>query len=173
MFDPFLPPLNDQGNATYKYYTSCISLSASCVICAMYDVRWCWMNKHHTIPYHTSPKWAKAESLDIERTRSMLNQTITVANDAEILAKNFNCWVSYRGKFLSNFCLNLDVQSAPVMMRRSGFTKLIRVISYGRYLYKWGDLYLCSAKAPVLQGSGSRCVYRRKGTSFDRVYVCL
>ena len=52
MFDPFLPPLNDQGNATYKYYTSCISLSASCVICAMYDVCWCWMNKHHTIPYH-------------------------------------------------------------------------------------------------------------------------
>ena len=39
----------------------------------------------------TSPKWAKAESLDIERTRFMLNQTITVANGAEILAKNFNC----------------------------------------------------------------------------------
>ena len=39
--------------------------------------------------------------------------------------------------------------------------------------YKWGDLYLCSAKAPVLQGSGSRRVYRRKGTSVDRVYVCL
>ena len=55
MFDPFLPPLNDQGNATYTYYTSCIFLSASCVICAMYDVRWCWMNKHHTIPYHTIP----------------------------------------------------------------------------------------------------------------------
>ena len=53
MFYPFLPPLNDQGNATYKYYTSCISLSASCVICAMYNVHWCWMNKHHTIPYHT------------------------------------------------------------------------------------------------------------------------
>ena len=31
-------PLNDQGNATYKYYTSCISLSAFCVICAMYNV---------------------------------------------------------------------------------------------------------------------------------------
>ena len=52
MFYHFLPPLNDQGNAAYKYYTSCISLSASCIICAMYDVRWCWMNKHHTIPYH-------------------------------------------------------------------------------------------------------------------------
>ena len=34
------------------------------------------------------------------------------------------------------------------------------------------SIYLCSAKAPVLQGSGSRRVCRRKGTSFDRVYVC-
>ena len=30
--------------------------------------------------------------------------------------------------------------------------------------YQRGDLYLCSAKAPVLEGSG-------KGTSVDRVYV--
>ena len=27
------------------------------------------------------------------------------------------------------------------------------------------------AKAPVLEGSGSRRLYRRKGTSVDRVYV--
>ena len=39
--------------------------------------------------------------------------------------------------------------------------------------YKRGDLYLCSAKAPLLPGSGSRRVDRRKGTSLDRVYVCL
>ena len=39
--------------------------------------------------------------------------------------------------------------------------------------YKRRRLYLCSAKDPVLHGSGSRRVYRRKGTSFDRVYVCL
>ena len=48
-----------------------------------------------------------------------------------------------------------------------------RGVCYDYLYYKWGDLYLCSAKAPVLQGSGSRCVYRRKGTSVDRVYVCL
>ena len=39
--------------------------------------------------------------------------------------------------------------------------------------YKRRRLYLCSAEDPVLYGSGSRRVYRRKGTSFDRVYVCL
>ena len=33
------------------------------------------------------------------------------------------------------------------------------------------DPYLCSAKAPVLEGSGSRRIYSRKGTSVDRVYV--
>ena len=33
--------------------------------------------------------------------------------------------------------------------------------------------YLCSAKAPVLGGSESRRLYPRKGTSVDRVYVCL
>ena len=37
--------------------------------------------------------------------------------------------------------------------------------------YKRGDPYICSAKAPVLEGSGSRCLYRRKGPSVDRVYV--
>ena len=31
--------------------------------------------------------------------------------------------------------------------------------------------YLFSAKAPVLEGSGSRRLYRRKGTSVDSVYV--
>ena len=35
--------------------------------------------------------------------------------------------------------------------------------------YKRGDPYRCSAKAPVLEGSGSRRLYRRKGTSVDRV----
>ena len=33
------------------------------------------------------------------------------------------------------------------------------------------DPYLFSAKAPVLEGSGSRRLYRRKGTSVDHVYV--
>ena len=37
--------------------------------------------------------------------------------------------------------------------------------------YKRRDPYLCSAKAPVLEGSGSRRLYRRKGTSVNRVYV--
>ena len=37
--------------------------------------------------------------------------------------------------------------------------------------YKRGDPYLCSAKAPVLEGSGSRRLYRRENTSVDRVYV--
>ena len=37
--------------------------------------------------------------------------------------------------------------------------------------YKRRDPYLCSAKAPVLEGSGSRRLYRRKGTSVGRVYV--
>ena len=37
--------------------------------------------------------------------------------------------------------------------------------------YKRGDPYLCSAKAPVLEGSGSRRLYRLKGTRVDRVYV--
>ena len=39
--------------------------------------------------------------------------------------------------------------------------------------YKRRRLYLCSAKDPVLHGSGSRRVYRRKGTIVNRVYVCL
>ena len=37
--------------------------------------------------------------------------------------------------------------------------------------YETREPYLCSAKALVLEGSGSRRLYRRKGTSFDRVYV--
>ena len=37
--------------------------------------------------------------------------------------------------------------------------------------YKRGDPYLCSAKAPVLEGSGSRHPYRRKGTSIGRISV--
>ena len=37
--------------------------------------------------------------------------------------------------------------------------------------YKTREPYLCSAKAPVLEGSGSRRLYHRKGTSVDRVYV--
>ena len=35
--------------------------------------------------------------------------------------------------------------------------------------FKRVDPYLCSAKAPVLEGSGSRRLYPRKGTSVDRV----
>ena len=31
--------------------------------------------------------------------------------------------------------------------------------------------YLCSAKTPVLEASGSRRMYSLKGTSVDRVYV--
>ena len=37
--------------------------------------------------------------------------------------------------------------------------------------YKRRDPYICSAKAPVLEGSGRSRLYRRKGTSVDRVYV--
>ena len=37
--------------------------------------------------------------------------------------------------------------------------------------YKRISLYLCSAKAPLLEGSGNRRLYPLKGTSFDRVYV--
>ena len=37
--------------------------------------------------------------------------------------------------------------------------------------YKRRDPYLCSAKAPVLEGSGSRRMYPLKGMSVDRVYV--
>ena len=37
--------------------------------------------------------------------------------------------------------------------------------------YKRRDPYICSAKAPVLEGSGSRRMYPLKGTSVDRVYV--
>ena len=37
--------------------------------------------------------------------------------------------------------------------------------------YKRRHPYLCSAKAPVLEGSGSRRLYHRKGTSVDRVCV--
>ena len=39
--------------------------------------------------------------------------------------------------------------------------------------YKIIYLYIFSAKAPVIQGSGSRRLYPLKGTSLDRVYVCL
>ena len=44
---------------------------------------------------------------------------------------------------------------------------------YYNLYYKRGYPYLCSAKAPVLEGSGSRRVYPLKGTRVDRVYVCL
>ena len=44
---------------------------------------------------------------------------------------------------------------------------------YYNLYYKWGDLYLCSAKDPLLEGSGNRRMYPLKGTSFDRVYVFL
>ena len=37
--------------------------------------------------------------------------------------------------------------------------------------YNRRDPYFCSAKAPVLEGSGSRRMYPLKGTSVDRVYV--
>ena len=37
--------------------------------------------------------------------------------------------------------------------------------------YKRRDPYICSAKAPVLEGSGNRRMYPLKGTSVDRVYV--
>ena len=46
---------------------------------------------------------------------------------------------------------------------------LVKLQSY----YKRRSLYLCSAKAPLLDGSGNRRVYPLKGTSLDRVYVCL
>ena len=39
--------------------------------------------------------------------------------------------------------------------------------------YKRVDPYICSALAPVLEGSGSRRLYQRKGTSVDRVSVVL
>ena len=32
---------------------------------------------------------------------------------------------------------------------------------------------MCSAKAPLLEGSVSRSLYRRKDTRVDRVYMCL
>ena len=53
------------------------------------------------------------------------------------------------------------------------WTKACISILPGNHLvyYKRVDLYLCSAKAPVLEGSGSRRLYRLKGTSIDRVYV--
>ena len=37
--------------------------------------------------------------------------------------------------------------------------------------YKRVDPYICSAKAPVLEGSGSRRLYSLKGTIVDRVSV--
>ena len=37
--------------------------------------------------------------------------------------------------------------------------------------YKRRCLYHCSAKAPLLEGSGNRHLYPLKGTSFDRVYL--
>ena len=54
----------------------------------------------------------------------------------------------------------------------------LNTILYSEYFYealylyyKRGDPYRCSAKAPVVEGSGSRRLYRRKGRSVDRVYV--
>ena len=40
--------------------------------------------------------------------------------------------------------------------------------SVGHLQYRRGDPYHCSAKAPVLEGSGSHRLYRRKDTSVDR-----
>ena len=48
---------------------------------------------------------------------------------------------------------------------------LLHCSSGGIFYYKRGDTYLCSAKAPVLEGSGSRRMYRLNGTGVDRVYV--
>ena len=42
---------------------------------------------------------------------------------------------------------------------------------YDYLYYKRRDPYLCSAKAPVLEGTGSRRMYPLKGMSVDRVYV--
>ena len=44
---------------------------------------------------------------------------------------------------------------------------------YKKNYYKREDPYLCSVKAPVLEGSGSCRLHPRKSTSVDRVYVCL
>ena len=68
-------------------------------------------------------------------------------------------------------------KSAYILGRRTGVYHVV-LINNSRLLclccclyYKRGDHYLCSANAPVLEGSGSRRLYRRKGTSVDRVYV--
>ena len=41
----------------------------------------------------------------------------------------------------------------------------------GNLYYKREYAYLCSAKAPVQEGSGSRRMYPLKGTSVECVYV--
>ena len=59
-----------------------------------------------------------------------------------------------------------------VMLRRVHhfFNNLFRVVNLHVY-YKSVDPSLGSALAPVLEGSGSRRLYPRKGTSVDRVSV--
>ena len=55
----------------------------------------------------------------------------------------------------------------PVIIRQ-----LLQLCRAGHLYYKRRDpFFFCSTKAPVLAGSGSRRLYRRKGTSVDRVYV--
>ena len=44
-------------------------------------------------------------------------------------------------------------------------------MNYCYLYYKRVDPYLCSELAPVLEGSGSRRRYPRKGTNVDRVSV--
>ena len=53
---------------------------------------------------------------------------------------------------------------------RSPRHRTCHMVFYDLY-YKREDPYICSAKAPVPEGSGSRRLYGRKGTSVDRVYV--
>ena len=63
-------------------------------------------------------------------------------------------------------------RNSELPQRQWPTTKIFKHIN--KYLYyKRGDPYLCSAKAPVLDGSGNRRLYPLKGTSVDRVFVCL
>ena len=43
--------------------------------------------------------------------------------------------------------------------------------SFYHLYYKRRSLYICTTKAPLLEGSGNRRLYPLKGTSFNRVYV--
>ena len=85
----------------------------------------------------------------------------------------FHIWWLFIILVWVNWFLSVStVHQLPVCHLEYCFLSLLSQSDCNLY-YKWGDLYLCSAKAPLLQGSGSRRVYRRKGTSLDRVYVCL